>query len=72
MLAKYWKKIGILILIIACIFNIMTKLLKAKSLEQDLKDTVELNQKVDENEKSNEENNTQNNSNITGVVFDNN
>ena len=26
MLAKYWKKIGMLILIIACVFNIMSKL----------------------------------------------
>jgi hypothetical protein len=51
MLAKYWKKIGILILIIACVFNIMAKLLKAKSLEQDLKDTVELHQEeTSENE----------------------
>ena len=25
MLAKYWKKIGMLILIIACVFNIMGK-----------------------------------------------
>ena len=26
MLAKYWKKIGMLIIIIACLFNIVTKL----------------------------------------------
>ena len=26
MLAKYWKKIGMLILIIACLFNIVSKL----------------------------------------------
>ena len=26
MLAKYWKKIGLLILIIACVFNVMGKL----------------------------------------------
>ncbi len=26
MLAKYWKKIGLLIVIIACLFNIVAKL----------------------------------------------
>ena len=26
MLAKYWKKIGLIIIIIACVFNIMSKL----------------------------------------------
>ena len=29
MLAKYWKKIGLFILIVACIFNIMNKLEKS-------------------------------------------
>ncbi len=28
MLAKYWKKIGMLIIIIACLFNIVAKLVK--------------------------------------------
>ena len=37
MLAKYWKKILMLILIIACIFNIMTKLVKRLSLNDELK-----------------------------------
>ena len=32
MLAKYWKKIGMLILIIACVFNIMNKLVHKLSL----------------------------------------
>ena len=36
MLAKYWKKIGVLILIIACIFNIMIKLIKKVSLNDEL------------------------------------
>lgn len=39
MLAKYWKKIGIVILIIACIFNVMTKLVKKVSLKDELKNT---------------------------------
>ena len=32
MLAKYWKKIGLFILIVACIFNIMNKIVKKVSL----------------------------------------
>ncbi len=36
MLAKYWKKIGLLILIIACIFNIMEKLLNKVSLNKEM------------------------------------
>ena len=35
MLAKYWKKIGMLIIIIACLFNIVTKLVsKVPYLDQ--------------------------------------
>ncbi len=40
MLAKYWKKICILILIIACIFNIMLKLIKKVSLNTELIDSA--------------------------------
>ena len=36
MLAKYWKKIGLFILIVACIFNIMSKLIKKVSLNTEL------------------------------------
>jgi len=40
MLAKMWKKIGIFILIVACIFNIMFKLVQRISLNTQLKETV--------------------------------
>ena len=40
MLAKIWKKVGIFILIVACIFNIMLKLVKRISLNSDIKQTV--------------------------------
>lgn len=40
MLAKIWKKVGIFILIVACIFNIMLKLVKRISLNTQLQDTV--------------------------------
>lgn len=36
MLAKYWKKIGLLILIIACVFNIMSKLVNKVSLNKEM------------------------------------
>lgn len=36
MLAKYWKKIGLLILIIACVFNVMSKLVNKLSLDKEM------------------------------------
>ena len=36
MLAKHWKKIGLLILIIACVFNIMSKLINKMSLDKEM------------------------------------
>ena len=36
MLSKNWKKIGMLILIIACIFNIMGKLVNKLSLNKEM------------------------------------
>ena len=36
MIAKYWKKIGVLILIIACVFNVMAKLIHKLSLNQEM------------------------------------
>lgn len=36
MLAKYWKKIGLFILIVACIFNVMTKFVHKMSLKNEL------------------------------------
>ncbi len=36
MLAKYWKKVGMIILIIACVFNIMNKLIHKLSLDEEM------------------------------------
>jgi len=36
MIIKNWKKIGILILIIACIFNVMGKLINKLSLNKEM------------------------------------
>ncbi len=41
MIAKYWKKIGLFILIICCLFNIVSKLVKRTSLKEQLKETAE-------------------------------
>lgn len=48
MLAKLWKKIGMLILIIACIFNIMSKLVHKLSINKEMLYSAEYMQ---ENEK---------------------
>ncbi len=36
MLAKNWKRIGMLILIVACVFNIMSKLVNKLSLNKEM------------------------------------
>ena len=52
MLAKYWKKIGIFILIVACIFNVMTKLVQRVSLSDELKHTSRYIEEEIENKNS--------------------
>ena len=41
MIAKYWKKIGLIILIIACLFNIVSKLVKRTTLKEQLIQTAQ-------------------------------
>ena len=41
MLKKYWKKIGMLILIIACVFNVMSKLVHKLSLNKEMLDSAQ-------------------------------
>lgn len=41
MLKKYWKKIGMLILIIACVFNVMSKLVNKVSLNKEMLDSAQ-------------------------------
>ena len=36
MLAKYWKRIGMFILIVACVFNVMSKLINKLSLNKEM------------------------------------
>lgn len=52
MLAKYWKKIGMLILIIACVFNIMGKLVNKLSLNKEMLYSAEYMYENNQNEKN--------------------
>ncbi len=36
MIAKYWKKVGLIILVIACLFNIVSKIVNKNSLKDEL------------------------------------
>ena len=36
MIAKYWKKIGLFILLIACLFNIVSKIVSKTSVRDEL------------------------------------
>lgn len=41
MIAKIWKKVLLFILIIACLFNIVSKLVHKASLEQELESSAQ-------------------------------
>ena len=41
MIAKIWKKILLFVLIIACLFNVINKLVHKASMEQEVKASVE-------------------------------
>ena len=40
MLAKTWKKIGLFILIIACMYNVMSKIVKKVSFNKEMESTA--------------------------------
>ena len=50
MIAKYWKKIGMLILIIACVFNVMSKLVNKLSLNKEMLYSAEYMYEQEKNE----------------------
>lgn len=59
MIAKNWKKIGMLILIIACIFNVMGKLINKLSIEKEMLSSAQY--VYDQNQEQNKtENETEN------------
>lgn len=41
MIAKYWKKIGLVILVIVCLFNIVSKIVKRTTLKEQLIQTAQ-------------------------------
>ena len=53
MLAKYWKKIGLFIIIVACIFNIMNKLVKKVSLYTELEASATYVNQINQEENKN-------------------
>ena len=56
MLKRYWKKIGMVILIIACVFNVMSKLVNKLSLNKELLYSAQYMYDTQENETENSEN----------------
>ena len=53
MLAKYWKKIGLFILIVACVFNVMNKFVNKLSLKDELEASATyVNQENQEEDKN--------------------
>ena len=46
MIAKIWKKVLFIILIIACLFNIVNKLVHKASLEQELQSSAQYIQEM--------------------------
>ena len=51
MLAKYWKKIALLIAIIACLFNVTSKIVKKASFDKEVNSTVDYVKVVDNDNK---------------------
>ena len=52
MLAKIWRKLLFIILIIACLFNVVTKLVKNLSIEDELLSSAQYIQDQQEAEKN--------------------
>ena len=63
MIAKYWKKIGMLILIVACVFNIMGKLVNKISLNKEMIYSAMYMQQQEQQYSSQEHNNETNKTN---------
>ena len=54
MIAKIWQKLGIFILIVACIFNIMVKIVTKISLQQELSSAASSFREAEKQDKKNE------------------
>lgn len=54
MLGKIWKKILLLIVLIACLFNIVNKLVSKPSLKRELLSSAQYMEEIKENENKDE------------------
>lgn len=52
MLKRHWKRIGMIILIVACIFNVMGKLIHKLSLNKEMVYSAEYMEEKQENEQN--------------------
>ncbi|MCI8760069.1 MAG: hypothetical protein HFJ34_02945 [Clostridia bacterium] len=52
MLKRHWKRIGMIILIVACIFNVMGKLIHKLSLNKEMVYSAEYMEQKQENEQN--------------------
>ena len=65
MLAKLWKKVLMLVLIIACLFNVVTKLVKSLSIDKELLSSARYIQSMQDQKKAEEEKKKSNSTNNT-------
>lgn len=66
MLSKYWKKIGMIIVIVACVFNVMIKLINKLSMDKEMVASAQYvydNNKDEQKEENNKEDNKNENKN---------
>ena len=56
MLAKYWKKIGLIIVIVACVFNVMLKLMNKLSFDTEMLSSAQYVQDMNDKDNKNEKN----------------
>lgn len=50
MIAKIWQKVGLIILIIACLFNIVSKIVKKISIQEEITSAAEYVDSVQDKE----------------------
>ena len=55
MLSKYWKKIGLIIVIVACVFNVMIKLINKLSMDKEMVASAQYVQEHPNEEQQNEQ-----------------
>ena len=53
MIARIWQKLGIIILIIACLFNVTIKIIKKISLDEELRRSAEYVKSMENEENKN-------------------